>query len=366
MGTPALQGTNLITRRRFFGTVASLTIGGAALACCVKVRSLRRRLLSSIMLPELIFNATIPVVDFHTHLQRRVTAEYLIERMDEVGVSRMVLCPLSYRDAPDGQFINDGEGSDEQAVDFARRYPDRFIPFVGMQRGEMNQVGFWSGNRDTSRLLEQTEAKLATGEFFGMGEFMLRFYPYKTSLGIVASSDMNYPPFSYAMRKFVDLSAKYRAPMIIHAEAEPKVAEEMQKLFEKHRDAIFVWAHNCGRSSAKCVAEMMGRYSNLYSDLGGMVYSGGSNPESYGVYWPRKTEWMHLVVDDQGWVESDMLDLFNRFSSRFMIGTDIAHARVYQFYSGHLPRWRRFFAQISEGAMHDIAYRNAERLFRPT
>jgi hypothetical protein len=30
-----------------------------------------------------------------------------------------------------------------------------------------------------------------------------------------------------------------------------------------------------------------------------------------------------------------------------------------------LPRWRKFFAQVSEEAMHDIAYRNAERLFRP-
>jgi hypothetical protein len=304
-------------------------------------------------------------VDFHTHLQRRVTAEYLIERMDEVGVTRMVLSPLYYRDAPNGHFINDGEGSDEQAADYARRYPNRFVPFVGMQRGEMNHAGFWGGNRDTGRLLEQTEAKLATGEFFGMGEFMLRFYPYKTSLGIVAPSDMNYPPFSYAMRKFADLSAKYRAPMIIHAEAEPRVAEGMQKLFETHPDAIFVWAHNCGRSSAKSVTEMMSRYSNLYVDLSMMVYSGGPNPEGYGVYWPRRTEWMHLVVDDQGWVQLDMIEVFNRFSTRFMIGTDTAHARVYEFYSRRLPRWRKFFSQISEGAMHDIAYRNAERLFRP-
>ena len=360
-----MKAANSITRRRFLGAVASLIIGCAAVPRVVQIRSPRRRPLSPVTLPKVVTNATVPLVDFHTHLQRRVTAEYLIERMDEVGVTRMVLSPLYYGDAPNGQFINDGEGSDEQASDYARRYPDRFIPFVGMQRGEMNQAGFWEGNRDTSRLLEETEAKLATGEFFGMGEFMLRFYPYKTSLGIVAPSDMDYPPFSFGMRKFADLSAKYRAPMVIHAEAEPRVAEGMQKLFEMHPEAIFVWAHNCGRSSAKSVAEMMGQYSNLYADLSGMVYSGGPNPEGYGVYWPRRTEWMHLVVDDQGRVQPDMLDLFNRFSTRFMIGTDIAHARVYQFYSKHLPRWRKFFSQVSKGAMHDIAYRNAERLFCP-
>ncbi len=146
VGGPALQAANSITRRRFLGAVASLTIGGAILPRGVQAQSPRRRPLSPITLPEVVINATVPVVDFHTHLQRRVTAEYLIERMDEVGVTRMVLSPLYYRDAPNGQFIN--ERSDEQAADYARRYPDRFVPFVGMQCGEMNHGGFWDGKME--------------------------------------------------------------------------------------------------------------------------------------------------------------------------------------------------------------------------
>ena len=355
----------MFSRRRFLLAAGPLTVTAAAMSWSVGAEPPFRRLVPPLTVPERVTNATVPVIDFHTHLQRRVTAEYLIERMDAVGVTRMVLSPLYYGDSPDGRYTNDGEGSDEQAVAYARRYPDRFIPFVGMQRGELNDAVFWRGNRDTVRLLEDTKAKLATGEFFGMGEFMLRFYPYKTSQGIVAPSDMDYPPFSYAMRKFSDLSAEYRAPMVIHAEAEPKVAEGMQKLFEAHPQAIFVWAHNCGRSSAQSIVEMMGRHSNLYADLSGMVYSGGPDPQHYGVYWPRRTEWMHLVVDEEGRVQPDMLELFNRFSARFMLGTDVAHARVYEFYSRRLPRWRKFFAQVSEETMHDIAYRNAERLFRP-
>ena len=50
-----------------------------------------------------------------------------------------------------------------------------------------------------------------------MGEFMLRFYPYQNRHGIVAPSDMNYPPDSYLMHRFADLSARYRAPMVMHA-----------------------------------------------------------------------------------------------------------------------------------------------------
>jgi predicted TIM-barrel fold metal-dependent hydrolase len=353
------------SRRRFLRAAGSLAAAAAGASWPVGAQGPRRRPLPPLTVPEQVSNATVPVIDFHTHLQRRVSAESLLERMDAVGVTRMVLSPLYYGDSPDGKYVNDGEGSDEQALDYARRYPDRFIPFVGMQRGEMNNLAFWAGNGITFKRLEDTEAKLASGEFFGMGEFMLRFYPYKTRLGIVAASDMDYPPFSYAMRKFSDLSAKYRAPIVIHAEAEPKVAEGMQKLFEAHPQAIFVWAHNCGRSSAQSITEMMQRHANLYADLSGMVYSGGPNPEGYGVYWPRRTEWMHLVVDDEGRVQPEMLELFTRLSTRFMIGTDVAHARVYELYSRHLPRWRKFFGQVSEETMRDTAYRNAERLFRP-
>jgi predicted TIM-barrel fold metal-dependent hydrolase len=357
----------MFSRRQFLLAAGPVTVAAAAAAAWnVRADSPRRRPVTPIATPDRAAAETVPVVDFHTHLQSRITAEYLIKRMDAVGVTRMVLSPLCYWDAPDGSSIADGEGSDEQALDYARRYPDRFIPFVGMQRDELNYSGFWSGDRETARLLKDTEAKLATGEFFGMGEFMLRFYPYKTSQGIVASLDRDFPPFSYAMRRFSDLSAKYRAPMVIHAEAEPRVAEGMQRLLEAHPQATFVWAHNCGRSSAQSITEMMGRFPNLHADLSGMVYSGGPSPQHYGVYWPRRTEWMHLVVDDEGRVQPDMLALFNRLSGRFMAGTDVAHARVYEFYARHLPRWRKFFAQVSEEAMHDIAYRNAERLFRPT
>ena len=75
---------------------------------------------------------------------------------------------------------------------------------------------------------------------------------------------------------------------------------------------------------------------------------------------------MHLIVDDHGRVAPDMRALFDRRSTRFVIGTDTAHARVYEFYARRLPRRRYFFQQVSGQAMHDIVYRNAERQFRPS
>ena len=346
-----------MNRRRFIEALALAGLGARAPALLAQeTRPLRR------LLPEIVpASRSIPVVDFHTHLQRGISAEKLIEHMDFADVRRMVLMPLYYGDA--GGSVNDGEGSDEQALDYARRYPDRFVPFCGMQRRELNNPGAWESGRDALRIVEETGAKLASGEFFGIGELMLRFYPYTNRFGIVATSDMRYPVFSPTMRRFADLSAKYRAPMVIHAEAEPQVAEGMQHLLEAHPDAVVVWAHNCGRSSAAAITGMMTRYRNLHADLGGMVYSGPS-VEHYGVYFPRRTEWMHLVVDNHGIVRSEMKAVFEKFPDRFVIGTDIAHARVYAIYGNHLPRWRSFFNQVSTATAHAIGWKNAERLVR--
>jgi Tat protein secretion system quality control protein TatD with DNase activity len=304
----------------------------------------------------------IPVVDFHTHLQKNVTAEELVAHQNQVGVARMVLMPNWTKDRP-GVSVDDAEGSDEQAIEYARRYPDRFVPFIGFQGRGLASPEAWSWPSTIGQQrLRETEAKLRTGEFFGMGEFMLRFYPYTNRHGIISPSEIDCPPYSYLMRKFADLSARYKAPMVIHCEAEPKSKEEMIRLFEAHGDAIFVWAHNCGRSSSKDMDDMFNRFLNLFADLGGMVYS-GPNVEHYGVYFPRRTPWMYLVVDEKGVILPEMKPLFEKYADRFFVGTDIAHARVYKNYEAHLPRWRSFFSQLSPAAAHKIAYQNAERLF---
>jgi predicted TIM-barrel fold metal-dependent hydrolase len=307
-------------------------------------------------------STTVPVLDFHTHLQRGVSAESLVQKMDAAGVARMVLMPLYYGDRP-GVSVNDGEGSDEQAAEYARRYPDRFVPFAGMQRPELNNHAIWHRpSSEARRLVEETDVKLRSGEFFGMGEFMIRFYPYTNRFGIVAPSDMSYPADSFLMRTFADLSAKYRAPMVIHAEAEPHVLEAMVRLLERHPEAIIVWAHNCGRSSAETIAGLLARFPRLHADLGGMVYS-GPGVQHYGVYWPNRTPWMHLVVDGSGRLRPEMKALLETYADRFLIGTDIAHARVYEIYGRHLPRWRLFFAQLSGAAAQKIAHGNGDRLF---
>lgn len=311
-------------------------------------------------LPGVLTPNNLPFVDFHTHLQKRVTAEQLVAYMDQARVGRMVLMPLYYGDG--GGAVNDGEGSDEQALDYAKRFPGRFVPFVGMQRPELVNRSRWiSPDNAAMSLLAETDWKLRSGEYFGMGEFMLRFYPYSTSLGNVAVSDMDHPADSSLMQLFASLSAKYRVPMVIHCEAEPEAAAAMVSLIERNPEATIVWAHNCGRSSAASIRTMLQRYPNLYVDLGLMMNTG---PEGYGSYWPRRTPWMHLIAYPSKQLLPGMHQLFEEFPDRFFVGTDTAHARVYQYYEVGAMRWRIFFEQLTPDTARKIAYENADRQFR--
>jgi hypothetical protein len=107
---------------------------------------------------------------------------------------------------------------------------------------------------------------------------------------------------------------------------------------------------------------MLSRFPNLHAYLGGMVYS-GNGVEHYGVYFPRRTPWMHLVVDESGRLLPEVKKVFETYPDRFYAGTDIAHARVYERYAELLPRWRFIFQQLSMDTAWRIAYGNAARLF---
>lgn len=303
--------------------------------------------------------ARVPLVDFHAHLQKRISVEEILGYMDRSNVTRTVLMALYYGDG--GGAVNDGEGTDEQALEYARRFPTRFVPFVGMQRGLLvNRQRWLRPDGIAEKLLAETQAKLETGAFYGMGEFMLRFYPYTTELGIVAVSDMDYPADSPLMRHFAALSARYQVPMVIHCEAEPEAAAAMVRLIELHPDAIVVWAHNCGRSSAARIRELLSRYPNLYADLGLMVSRGGG----YGTYWPRRMPWMSLVVTDDGTILPEMKALFEEFPNRFFLGNDRAHARAWIYHPYLSERWRLFLSQLSSATAGKIALENAEQMFR--
>lgn len=304
-----------------------------------------------------VVSNVLPIIDAHAHLNGDMSAERLAQLMDLAGVRSMVLMARYYQGARDA-----GGGSDEQALGFARRFPGRFVPFVAGQRGELGGRNrhVWEGStRIGDDFLRQAERKLQSGFYFGLGEFILRHYAY-TNFGIQGGGDVDLPVDSYLMHRLAEVGAKYSVPVLIHMEAEPDKVTAMAKLLDSERGTKFIWAHNCGRSSAQEIREFLTRYPSLMCDLGGMT---ATRRGGYGRYWPKQTPWIHLIEDGSGKLFPEMKALFEEFPDRFFLGTDAAHTPALDSYVERIIRFRELLSQLRPATAEKLAYGNAQRLF---
>lgn len=301
--------------------------------------------------------ATLPLIDAHNHLNANMTAEALIDAMDQAGVEAMVLMPRHYRALSDG-----GGSNDEQALDYAQRHPRRFIAFVGGQRDDLGpRSSIWRDPSHRHFLLREFDNKLGNGNYRGIGEFILVHHAYDVGGG-ETGGEVRIRVDHDAMRDVAGLAAKHRVPVLFHAEAEERPAKEAEALIAAHPDTLFIWAHNCGRASAEHTAERLRRFPNLMCDLGHM-FNGPRTQGGYGKGWPRKTPWVHLVQDDAGRILPQMKQLFEAFPNRFIIGTDIAHTHYLKFYQYRIAIFRVMLAQLAPEAARRIAAENARRVF---
>lgn len=295
----------------------------------------------------------LPIIDAHMHLNADMTAERLIALMDQSGVRSMVLMARYYTGS------HGGDGTDEQALEYAARYPGRFIPFIAGQRPELGgkKIEVWSS---PSGWAGNFEAKARTGKFYGLGEFIMYHHVYTTWGQSGGSDDVDLPVNSYLMHEIAKIGARYNLPVLIHLEGEPKQFADMVHLLEKQPSTKFIWAHICGRGSAKQIGELLTRFANLYCDLGGMT---GGRREGYGTYWPRPTPFIHPIEDGGGRLYPEVKELFENFPDRFLVGTDAAHTPALATYGQRIERFRQLLSQLTPPTARRLAYQNAERLF---
>lgn len=318
---------------------------------------------------------SLPLFDAHTHLNHDMTAEMLIKWMDQAGVKRMVLMPRYYSD--------DGKATDGQAAEYVRRYPERFIAFIAGQRGGLLRPSAWTtedapdilGEKGQwllisgHRFLAEAESELRSGQYSGLGEFIIHHYGYNRLVPTTdqsISGDIELPVNSYLMFKIVDLAARFDVPVVIHAEAEPQTCEQMRWLLNRSPNTKIIWEHNCGRGPAAQIAEFLKNYPNLICGLGQMAVP-LTNPYGYGTGWPaERSKHITVVQYPDGRINRKMQDLFEAFPDRFIIGTDIAHPFQYSRYNDMIIAFRRLLSQLEPETARKIGYENAERLFGGT
>lgn len=297
-----------------------------------------------------------PIIDAHGHLGASFNWETMIETMDRNNVTQRTVM-ARYYPGPEGP--RDLPGSDEDAVRLAERYPGRFFPLVGMQRPLLSGSHKWqSPDREVDRLIDETERKLASGRFFGIGEFIVRHWSYSRGL----HAEQENPIYSTFMRRMSAIAARFEVPMVVHMEGYPVLVDDFSSLLSEYPNARFVWAHNCGRSKVPVIRSMLARHPNLFCDLAAMTNVGTTG---YGTGWPRKEEFTALIEQD-GVLFPEMKVLYEEFPDRFMLGMDVAHApgNNLQNYSRRVNRFRDLLGQLKPETATKFAQTNAIRIFK--
>jgi predicted TIM-barrel fold metal-dependent hydrolase len=161
------------------------------------------------------------------------------------------------------------------------------------------------------------------------------------------------------MRRFSVFAARFDVPMVVHMEGDPALVGDFSRLIAENPGTRYVWAHNCGRSKAAAIRNLLSRFQNLFCDLGGMTNVG----TGYGSGWPRMEEFTSLIERD-GVFFPEIKSLYEEFPDRFMVGMDVAHAPAMRNYSRRVQRFRELLEQLSPEARAKIAEQNAIRIFK--
>ena len=253
----------------------------------------------------------IPIIDLHFHFTEDWDIEAFVKEMDALGVAK----------AGNAAFFG---APDSLALAWARRYPDRFIPFAGKQAisGFIQSDGERAWTLQAPAVvayLQQIEAALKAGQFKGIGEINNNHHP-------------DFPADSPLMQRFWSWSAKYQVPLSVHMNPREERVTEMERLLASDRRGTWMWAHAGGAGPA-LMRRLLRAHPNFYVELSGRAFDIMDN-----------AEWKVLVEE---------------FSGRFVLGTDAFNLQQFVLKIG---RWRKVLKQLSPQTAAKLAHENAERL----
>ena len=267
----------------------------------------------------------ILVVDAHSHVAPGVSAELLSWALDDVGVDAIVL------------FARRGS-SNQDVLDIAEELPGRVIAGIGFQ-----QAGWLA---QEAEFIDDVERNLDTGQFQWMGELLLRHY----GVPELDADSYDFSPDTDLFRRVLDLSARYSVPLTVHHESEQETRELFKEVLIGHPEAIVVWAHWCGRSTADEAREFLEQLPNLHCDTGASGVSRRFGREKNPLF-------LSQLVWDPDW-----RDLIEEMPDRFLFAVDAVVAVHYAKYGNLIKEYPQAFGALSDEVRSLILGGNALRL----
>ena len=289
---------------------------------------------------------SLPLIDIHAHFFR-MTPDSVIKVMDDEAISVAVFMPV-----PNAGRSRRRGASEDLYLDAAKAFPKRLAAFFG--GNELNQeLASIDGGRvtdsDRERFRERVETILKQGGFKGIGELGPRHMAWTPGM-----HEIEYPADHPLMLVLADLAAKYELPIDVHLEANEKTIAQFERLLAYNGKAKIIWAHagwsNTGLATPELMKRLMSKYPNLYSSIK------SREPENTAQEKVRLT-------NEKGTLISAWRTLFEEFSEKFFIGTDVKLGDNDTDYR-HAAAHRKILEQLSEASARKIAQENALSLLR--
>lgn len=315
---------------------------------------------------------TGPVIDAHNHWNGSRDASRVAELMRKNRVVGVIFMPRAY-----GSQRNSADlpTSDEAAATELEPFKDLFFPTVGMQLPMLTDANWENPGPDLEMLYEQTEQKLRSGRYVGIGEVIVRHYPYFNHPSVSSSGknmDVRKRFESAHIRRLAQMAGVHGVPLVFHMEGEPPLVAEAEPVFKDHPQTTFIWSHMCGRVSNSELARLLNAHPNLYCDMAAMTNTG---PTGYGFSegrdfpsregWPMAFAWTH-IVESNGEFFPDVKRLLLRFPTRFLgVGMDNAHGPLpSRAFRERLQRFRVLLGTLPPDVAKQLACTNAKVVWK--
>ena len=251
--------------------------------------------------------APLPLFDAHLHYNWEPVAHFSLDKVLALFREQRIMGILATSRPNDGT----------RALYEARPKDTWVVPFIRPYRVRPD-IQTWMGDPATEELIE---SEFKRGYYQGIGEFHLS--------GRAAEG---------AMVKFAVAFAA-RHGLYLHAHADD---EALEILYRHDPKAKIIWAHTGFSTAADKVEAYLQRYPNLWCEL----------------------SYRYGITEGGGKLSPEWRRLFEKYPERFLIGSDTWISERWDSYGSLMSGYREWLAQLPPAAAEQIAWRNAERLFK--
>lgn len=259
--------------------------------------------------------------DAHAHLFDVDYIDKLISGMDKNEVEKTVLfgnCSQEYYRSKGKYASGISKEYNEKILAAYQKYPERVLPILaGFDPQNINAIGY-------------VDEELKKGVWKGIGEMYLiheSFLDYKTRAD------------NPVLKEIYKLLAKYDVPMFFHYERHDE--EDVRVLLQEMKNnpkVKFIWVHWAHHKDLKELEKELTENPNMYVEMEEVL---GFSPEQ--------------------------IKLFEKFSDRFMLGTDIGCSddlkttQIYN-YTEAINLHKKLLESLTPQTAENFAYKNLFRL----